>query len=256
MKFILDEYIEKYLQNEDNADDRKIARHLKKIIPQTRHMDKKTFNKIIEEFKKKMNNGCNFKAAFREVCEEYVLVGSRIKADLPDNFTRIIINDSKFINYIVNNRSIPVSRKKIKMIVRRGDRGNIERLFTGINLGIKKVVFATFDENDPEVDPFRKCNLDDIVNMLALDISWYKEKKPLRAVKIRYTNKKSVIKRFPVFTDAGWSDRFYPAKRNDKYGRTKPLKRTLKGMPEIVHKNIKLGKVIVDIDFLKMKESK
>ena len=256
MKFILDNYIEKYLQNEDNTDDRKIARHLKKIIPQTRHMDKKTFNEIIEEFKKKMNNDCNFKAAFREVCEEYVLVGSRIKANLPGIFTRIIINDLKFVNRIVNNRSIPVSRKKIKNIVRRGDRGNIERLFTGMNLGIRKVVFATFARNAAEVDPFKQCNLDDIVNMLALDISWYKEKKPLRAVKIRYTNEKAVIKRFPVFTDAGWSDRFYPAKKNDKYGRTKPLIRTFKGMPEIVHENLKLGKVIVDIDFLIMKEYK
>jgi len=256
MKFILDDYIEKYLQNEDNADDRKIARHLKKIIPQTRHIDTKTFKEIIEVLKKKMNNGCNFKTAFREVCEEYVLVGSRIKADLPGIFTRIIINDSKFINHVVNNRSIPVSRKKIKIMVRRGDRGNIERLFAGMNLSIKKVVFAAFGENVTDVDPFKKCSLDDIVNMLALDISWYKEKKPLRAVKIRYTNEKAVIKRFPVFTDAGWNDRFHPAKKDDNYGKTKPTDDTFKGMPEIVHENLKLGKVIVDIDFLKMKERK
>ena len=121
-------------------------------------------------------------------------------------------------------------------------------------LGLK--IIATFDENVTDVDPFKKCSLDDIVNMLALDISWYKEKKPLRAVKIRYTNEKTVIKRFLVFTDAGWNDRFYPAKKNDKYGRTKPLNRTFNGMPEIVHENLKLGKVIVDIDFLKMKERK
>lgn len=256
MKFILDDYIERYLQNEDNADDRKIARHLKKIIPQTNHMDKNTFNEIIQEFKKQMNNGCDFKAAFQEVCERYVLTGARIKANLPGIFTRIIINDAKFINHIVNNRSIPVSRKRIKNIVRRGDRRNIEKLFTGMNLGVRKVVFATFDENATEVDPFKKCNLDDIVNMLALDISWYKEKKPLRAVEIRYTNEEAVIKRFPVFTDAGWNDRFYPAKKKDKYGKTKPLNRTFKGMPEIVHENLRLARVIVDIDFLKMKERK
>ena len=219
-------------------------------------MDKKTFNEIIEDFKKKMNNGCNFKAAFREVCEEYVLVGSRIKADLPGIFTRIIINDSKFIKHMVNNRSIPVSRKKIKIMVRRGDRGNIERLFAGMNLSIKKVVFATFDENVTDVDPFKKCNLDDIVNLLALDISRYKEKEPLRAVKIRYTNEKAVVKRFPVFTDAGWNDRFHPPKERANYGETKPTDGTFKGMPEIVHGNLKLGKVIVDIDFLKMKERK
>jgi hypothetical protein len=123
-------------------------------------------------------------------------------------------------------------------------------------LSIRKVVFATFDENALGVDPFKKYNLDDIVNMLALDTSRYKENKPLGAVKIRYKNKEDVIKRFPVFTDAGWNDRFYPAKKNDNYGRTKPLNETFKGMPEIVHENMQLAKVIVEIDFLEMEEGK
>jgi hypothetical protein len=256
MIFILDDYIEKYLQNEDNVDDRKVARHLKKIIPQTNHMDKNTFNEIIEEFKKKMNNSCDFKAAFQEVCEKYVLVGARIKAYLPDILTRIILNELKFIDKIVKNRSFPLKRKEIKNIVRQKNQKRIEKLFTNMALSIRKVVFATFDENAPGVDPFKKYKLDDIVNMLALDISRYKENKPLGAVKIRYRNKEDVIKRFPVFTDAGWNDRFFPAKKNDKYGRTKPFDGTFKGMPEIVHENLRLAKVIVDIDFLKMKESK
>jgi hypothetical protein len=256
MKFILDDYIEKYLQNEDNADDRKIGRHLKNIIPQTNHMDKNTFNEIIEEFKKEMNNGCNFKSAFREVCEKYVLVGDRIKADLPGILTRVILNDLKFIDRIMKKQSIQLWRKDIVNIVVQKNQRKIKKLFTDMTLSIKRVVFATFDENDPEVDPFKKYNLDDIVNMLALDISGYKENKPLGAVKIRYRNKEDVIKRFPVFTDAGWNDRFHPSNEKDNYGRTESLDGTFTGMPEIVHENMQLAEVIVEIDFLEMKEGK
>ncbi|MGD2086779.1 MAG: hypothetical protein PVH61_11400 [Candidatus Aminicenantes bacterium] len=256
MKFILDDYIENYLQNENNADDRKIASHLKNIIPQTTHLKENTFNEIIETFKNKMNNNCNFKAAFREVCKKYVLIGDRIKADLPAILTRIILNDSKFIERIMKKQSIQLWRKDIENIVAQKNQRKIKKLFTDMTLSIRKVVFATFDENDPEVDPFKKYNLDDIVNMLALDISGYKENKPLGAVKIRYKNKQDVIKRFPVFTDAGWNDRFHPSNEKDNYGRTKSLDGTFKGMPEIVHENMQLAVVIVEIDFLEMKEGK
>ena len=67
---------------------------------------------------------------------------------------------------------------------------------------------------------------------------------------IRYKNRNDISKRYPVFPDAGWYDKFYPAEPDDKYGRTKSLAPSFKGMPEIVHENLKLADVIEEIEFL------
>jgi len=60
-----------------------------------------------------------------------------------------------------------------------------------------------------------------------------------------------VFIRFPVFTDAGWYDKFQPTDKQDNYGRTKSLDPSLKSMPEVVHINLKLADVIEHIRFLK-----
>lgn len=114
----------------------------------------------------------------------------------------------------------------------------------------REVVFAVFDEDEPASDPFGDNNIEDIINMLALDRSAFRKDEPLTAVSIRYRNRDDVIKRFPVFIDAGWYDKFHPPGKNDKYGRTKPLDESFKGMPEIVHKNLKLSDIIEEIRFL------
>ena len=106
------------------------------------------------------------------------------------------------------------------------------------------------DEYIKEADPFKNNTLKDIVNMLALDTRLYNASNPLTVVSIQYRNRNDVIKRFPVFTDAGWYDKFYPSHKTDKYGRTKPLDESSRGMPEIVHVNLKLADIIEDIRFL------
>jgi hypothetical protein len=83
------------------------------------------------------------------------------------------------------------------------------------------------------------------------DTNLYKEEQLTTAVSIRYRNRDDIIKRFPVFTDAGWYDKFHPSGKEDRYGRTKSLDPKLKSMPEVVHKNLKLVDVIENIQFLK-----
>ena len=97
---------------------------------------------------------------------------------------------------------------------------------------------------------FINCGIKDIVNMLALGSGSFVEDQPLTAVSIRYKNKDDILKRYPILTDAGWHDKFYPSDKNDAYGRTRPQDKSLKGMPEIVHENLKLARVLDDIRFL------
>jgi hypothetical protein len=256
MEFILDDYIDRYIQDADNEVDKEIARHLKEIIPRTTHLDKNVFNEILEALKKEMDNGKDFKTAFLQVCREYGLVGDIIKAALPQILTRVILNETQLIMKISRNRAIPISRGEISDIVRSESRKKIDDLFNNLRLGNKRLIFATFDENTPEADPFEKYTLSDIINMLALDRSAYKDNQVLRAAKIRYGNQDNVFKRFPVFTDAGWYDKFHPSEKHDKYGRTKPLDKSAKSMPEVVHENLKMSDVIVDIRFLEEEQEK
>ncbi len=252
MDFILDDYIDNYIQDAE-AFDRKVAQHLKEIIPNTTHLEKNTFIEIIEDLKKEMDNGENFKNAFHKMCRKYILTGDVISADLPEILTRVILNDLKFLEKIAKDRSISLSRENIKRIIDSRNRQRIVKLLKDLTLSVKKVVFATFDEGDSEADPFKEAKLNDVINMLALALdkkSSFKENRPLTAVSIRYKNRDDVLKRFPIFPDAGWNDKFYPSGKDDKYGRTKSLDPLLKNMPEIVHENLKLVEVIEDIRFL------
>jgi hypothetical protein len=114
-----------------------------------------------------------------------------------------------------------------------------------------KVVFATFDEQYKNKDPFLKRKVIEIINMLALDKYVFDEGEHYTAVKIRYRNSEDIEKRYPTFIDAGWRDTFWPADKNDKYGRTKSLDLSLPGMPELIHENIKLSHVeIEEFEFL------
>lgn len=119
-----------------------------------------------------------------------------------------------------------------------------------MELNIHNVVFATFDENDMEAYPFENYTIDEIICMLALNKSLLPEDQKLTAVCIRYENKDGILKKFPVFIDAGWCDKFYPPDKLDKYGRTKPLDESVKSMPEVVHENLKMKDVIEEIRFL------
>jgi predicted urease superfamily metal-dependent hydrolase len=56
MKFALNDYIDKYIRNAKYTANKKIAQHLKEIIPQTTHLHRETFKEIIEELKMKMDN--------------------------------------------------------------------------------------------------------------------------------------------------------------------------------------------------------
>ena len=249
MELKINDYIDSYVLDAE-GNDLQVARHLKEIIPQTTHLDERILKEIIHELKKGMDAGKSFKVAFNEICRYYVLSGNVIQAKLPTRFTRIILDDTEFVEKIAEERGIPSSRDDIREIVESKKRNSIKQLFRDMELNIRKVVFATFDENDMEADPFVDFSLRDIVNMLALDTNVFAESKPLTAVSIRYKNENDVLKKFPVFPDAGWYDKFHPSDKDDKYGRTKSLDPSLKNMPEIVHENLKLADVIEDIRFL------
>lgn len=77
----IDDYIDKYIQ-EAVESDKKIALHLKEIIPGTTHLDERIFYEIIKKLKNNIDGGKDFKAAFRQVCEMYFLKGDTIKAEL------------------------------------------------------------------------------------------------------------------------------------------------------------------------------
>lgn len=261
MAFVLDDYIDDYIQHA-NEFDKKVAMHLKEIIPKTTHLDKKVFKDIIEELKKEIESEKDFKAAFRIVCEKYILKGNVIKATLPGLLTRIILNESNFLKEVARNFSVArdldvplesiIKPEDIINVVDSRDKKSIAKTFGDTKLNNRReVVFATFDENDMESDPFINDALKDIVNILALwDTNLYKEEQLTTAVSIRYRNRDDIIKRFPVFTDAGWYDKFHPSDKEDRYGRTKSLDPSLKSMPEVVHKNLKLSDVIENIRFL------
>ena len=250
MTFILDDYIEKYIREENDSADKKIALHLKEIIPKTTHLDKKVFNEIIEELERKIIEGDNFKNAFLKVRKKNILKGDDIEAELPKVLTRIILNIRQFLEYISNVLGIETEEIENR-IDSKGIRhfihfiGSLELAPSNSN-----VVFATFDEDNMEADPFRLHTVRDIFNMMGMDRGNFNEGEVLSAVKIRYRNKHSIEKKFPTFFDAGWYDKFYPSGRNDNYGRTRSLDPSLKSKPEIVHENLKFFEVTEDIEFI------
>jgi hypothetical protein len=252
MKFPLVDYIDEYIKEADD-NNKAVAQHLREIIPQTTHLNQEIFKEIIEKLKKEMDNGSNFKVAFHEVCEKYILEGDIIEAELPGLFTRIIVNKRLFIRYLSKRLGM-----KVKDIEHRIDANDVNRsirLIGHLELAPpnSNVVFATFDEQDMVNDPFSNHKVKDIISMIGKDRSSFNEGEPLSLVKIRYKNKPNIEKKFPIFLDAGWYDKFYPAKKNDKYGRTKSLDPSLKNMPEIVHQNLTISEVTEDIRFLEDK---
>jgi hypothetical protein len=249
MAFILNDYIDEYIRDAEE-DDKKVALHLKEIIPKTTHMDRKIFNEINEQLKEKRENGEDFNVAFHEVCNKYILKGDLIEAELPCTLTRVILDDSKFINKIGEGRALPITRDYVREVVDSNDRSVIDRLLGTFKLSLRDVVFATFAEKELEADPFIDCTLKDIVNILALDISSFSKDQPLTAISIRYRNNDEVKKRYPAFPDAGWCNNFHPPEKYDKYGRTRPLDNWHKGIPEIVHENLRLAEVVEQIRFL------
>jgi hypothetical protein len=251
MDFTLDNDIDLYAQYEDDLKNRETALHLKEIIPRTIHLDESVFKEIIGELKTAMDEGHNFKDAFTEVSKKYFLVGDVIKAVLPGKLTRLILNAQRFMDNITAEEGYHADQSTLVEAVKKNKRAGMEELFPNASLAHKIVVFATFAEYNMEANPFENCSLQDSIDRLAMDSTAFWGKRFLTAVCIRYHNRHDIIKRFPVFTDAGWHDKFYPCQEDDRYGKTKPLKAGLKSMPEIVHKNLKLADVIVEIQFLK-----
>ena len=253
MVFILDDYIDDYIRDADaDADefDKMVALHLKEIIPKTAHLEETVFNEILTELEKEMNNGKRFKKAFLKISKKYHLTGNIIKAPLPNTLTRIIVNARLFIKYL--SRRLGMHEKEIKRRLTSDGVINFVELIDFLELAPpgSNVVFAAFDENDPEDDPFRNHSVKDILNRLGKGISSFNEGESLNAVKIRYKNLVNIEKKFPVFLDAGWYDKFFPAKRDDKYGRTRSLDSSLEGMAEIVHRNLKISDITDDIQLL------
>ena len=249
MDFILDDIIDNYIQDAE-AFDRKVAQHLKEIIPNTTHLDENVFLEIIEDLKKEMASGENFKNAFHKMCQKYILTGDVISADLPELLTRIIVNIRLFLIFLSNRLGMEV--EDIKKRINLNDIQRIIDLIGHLRLAPPNndVVFATFDEDNLENDPFDGYKVRDIINILGKDRSSFNKGESSGVVKIRYNNIDNIEKKFPTFIDAGWFDKFYPAEKDDKYGRTRSLDPALKNMPEIVHKNLKISEVIEDIQFI------
>jgi 2-hydroxy-3-keto-5-methylthiopentenyl-1-phosphate phosphatase len=189
MAFILDDDINKYIQGAGDTD-KKVARHLKEIIPKTTHLEENTFNKIIEELKKEMDTGESFKITFQKVCQKYVLAGHIITAELPDILTRIIANKRLFFEFLKFRLGIDEVEIKNR-IISKGIHYFI-RLIGHLDLAPphSHVVFAVFDEENMEADPFSNYTVNDILNMLGKDKRNFKEGESLSAVKIRYRNQK------------------------------------------------------------------
>jgi len=248
MKFPLDDYIDGYIKEVDDTD-KIVAQHLKEIIPQTTHLNQETFKEIIEELKKEMDNGENFKKAYLKISRKYILTGDTIEAQLPDILTRIILNLRRLLGYLSIKMGIHMARLE-KRIASEGI-NNFIRSIDFLNLAPNNVVLSTFDEEQPDEDPFINSKVNDIINMLALDIDEFREGEPLTVIKVRYKNIENIEKRYPIFFDTGWYDKFYPSDKDDKYGRTRSLDASLKDMPEIVHENLKISDTAVDIQLLK-----
>jgi hypothetical protein len=250
MDFILEDYIDNYIQDAE-AFDRKVAQHLKEIIPNTTHLDERIFKEVIQDLKKEIDRGENFKNAFHKMCKKYILTGDVISADLPELLTRIIVNIRLFLIYL--SKKLGMEVEDIKKRIDSNDIKHIIHLIGHLELAPpnNNVVFATFDDDNLENDPFIGYKVKDIINMLGKDRSSFNKGEPLGVVKIRYKNIDNIEKKFPTFLDAGWYDKFYPAEKDDKYGRTRSLDPTLKNMPEIVHKNLKISEVTEDIQFIK-----
>ncbi len=255
MGFVLKNYIDEYIKNA-NESDKKIARHLKEIIPNTTHLEKNTFIEIIEYLKKEMDKGTDFKEAFNGICETYFLKGDIIEAGLPDLLTRIILSKTMFISYIKKALKGAYTSRGIENIFASGQKAFMILLLSKLNLAKKNVVFATFEEKRKDGNPFLKNSVEEIIHRLALNRNVFRENESPSAVKIRYKNKENVEKRYPTFNDAGWNDKFYPAEIDDNYGRTKSLNPDLEGMPEIVHKNLKLADITQDIELLEDRDDK
>jgi hypothetical protein len=200
-----------------------------------------------------MDNGENFKNAFQNVCKKYILTGDTIEAELPGLFTRVIVNKRLFLLYL--SKKLGMKVKDIESRIDATDVNRFIRLIGRLELAppYSNVVFATFDEQYMANDPFSNHKVKDIISMIGKDRSNLNEGEPLSLVKIRYKNKHGIEKKFPIFLDAGWYDKFYPAKKNDKYGRTKSLDPLLKNMPEIVHQNLTISEVTEEIQFLEDK---
>ena len=256
MEFALNDYIDKYIRNAKYTANKKIAQHLKEIIPQTTHLHRETFKEIIEELKKEMDNGNNFKTSFIKVCEKYILKGDIIEAELPDILTRIVLNKSRFISYVKKKSRTPYKEKEIEIILVSKKKKLIIALLSRIKLSKRKVVFAAFDQVNKEGNPFLNAKVIDIINMLAMNKNVFEEDEPFTAIKIRYKNSRDFDHRYPTFIDSGWHDKFYPPGKNDNYGRTRSLDPSLSDMPEIVHKNLKMAGIIEDIRFLQDKNRK
>jgi hypothetical protein len=253
MTFILDKYIDQFIEKAEDSYDKRVAKHLKDIIPETNHLDQKVLKKIIRELRREMDNGKDFKMAFHKIILKYILKGDTIKAKLPPVLTRVILNKAKFISSIKDKYKIPFNGRRIEIILASGNMTHITRLLRKIKLSTRKVVFAAFDEDRKHRDPFADNRVADIIKMLALSEDVFDEDEPLTAVKIRYRNNKNFVKKYPTFIDAGWWDKFYPSSNQDEYGRTGSLDPSLPGMPEIVHKNIGISDVLEEIEFLEDK---
>jgi hypothetical protein len=164
MKFSLNDYIDKHIRNAKYTTNKKIAQHLKEIIPQTTHLHRETFKEIIAELKKEMDNGNNFKKAYLKISKKYILTGDTIKAQLPDILTRIILNLRRLLGYLSRKMGIKMERLN-KRIALEG----IDRFIQSIDffqLSPNKVVLATFDEDDLELDPFVDKKVNDIIRRL------------------------------------------------------------------------------------------
>ncbi len=245
----LNGYIDDYKKKTKNPKNKKIARHLKRIIPQTTHLDKDTYNEIVEELKKEMNTAKDFEEAFANVRKKYLLSGDVITSELPAALTRIILNKNGFISNILNLYNNPSQSKELKMVFASGDEDRIIHTLSRLRktrLSRGKVAFATFDEKDKDKDPFLQHNVKEIIDMLALDTDAFDDDEPYTAVKLRYKNDEGFEKKYPVFVDAGWRDTFFPAGKDDNYGRTRKRSDESPCMPEVVHKNKKLSEVTVE----------
>jgi hypothetical protein len=245
--------IDCYIKKTTIACDKKTAKHLKSILPLTKHLQKETFKDFCDALLKE-NKKKDFKESFIKVSPEYVLKGDLIRAELPNIFTRIILNKSKFISYLKRISNIPFSARQIESLLTVGENQElIHQLLKNIYLSRHEVVFATFDEEDLFKDPFLNYGVIDIINMLALSRDIFESDRPLTAIKIRYRDQDNLEKRFPTFIDAGWWDKFFPAKEKDSYGKTKSLDKSLPGKPEIVHQNAKMSNLLLSIDILEDK---